>query len=501
MIRISLIALSLVTIFAVGFTMRYPLAAFADQPLATMATLSNLSLESFLIYVIGFVVMFVLYAIGAGQVRRWSQDQGTELRKRLAFIVGAAILFNAVLLPMYPFDAADIFDYIMRGRITTYYGANPMDVAPSAIAKSDPFYPYVGWKHVPGAYGAAWEWIAALTVRLAGHDLIANVIAFKVVAILGYLATGGMVVMILRRVAPERALLGAYLWLWNPFVILMTGEGGHNDTVMAALMLLGVYGLVRRWYIAATLAALLAALVKFVPLALVAIIAVIAVRDLSWRLRLRYVAAGGALSAALFFGVSLPFWTGDVRDVISLERRTQLYTGSVATIIRQALIPTLDRQPATAPGSRTPITNALISRGAFALLAIYVVWQLHQVYRDRDPMRPIRALTLILMFYMLVSSFWFMSWYVLWAVPLAALLDDTPLRRFTLTFSYLVTWEMVLYQYITLRPTGFAPLPWRDLIPVAAYMGVAWAWVARYWLRQWVAALRPRSKQGRAASA
>ena len=84
-----------------------------------------------------------------------------------------------------------------------------------------------------------------------------------------------------------------------------------------------------------------------------------------------------------------------------------------------------------------------------------------------------------------VPGFWFMSWYVLWVVPLAALLDYSPLRRFVVLFSYLVTWEMVLYQYITLRPGAWAPLPWRDLLPVAGYMGTAWLWLVCYWLRNW----------------
>lgn len=481
LVWLTLSALVFTLVFALGFTARYPLALYRDKPLATMATLSNLSAESFAIYAAGLALLFVLYALGIRQVGRLRVTSGAAL----AFIMGAGVLFNAVLLPIYTFDAADVFDYIIRGRITAYYDLNPMAVIPARTVRTDPFYEYVGWKHAPGAYGAAWEWIAAATVRLAGDDFIANVIAFKLVAILGYLATGWFVVLILRRLAPERALLGLYLWLWNPFVVLMTGAGAHNDTVMAAFMMLGVYWLVRRWYIAATMAALLGAMVKFVPLALVAIIGVVALRELSWRLRVRYLLLGGVLSLLLFAGVTARFWTGRLADVLSLDRRSALYTGSVATVVRQALIPALDGQPSNAIGPQTPNTNALISRASFGLLALFVLWQLYAVFRDRDPFRPVRALALILMFYMLVSSFWFMSWYVLWAVPVVALLDDTPLRRFTLLFSYLVSWEMVLYQYITLRPTGFAPLPWRDLLPVASYMGVAWGLVAWYWLRQW----------------
>ena len=478
---LTLYAVIFLLVFYLGFTQRYTLAEFGNSPQATMATLSKLSPESLLIYVAGFALLFGLYALGLGQVHRLS----TTSKAAMAFLIGAGLLFNAVLLPMYTFDASDVFDYAIRGRITIVYGQNPLSVTPEQAAKNDPLYPFVGWKQVPGAYGPAWEWIAAATMRLAGQDRTAVVIAFKLVAMLGYLLTGILIALTRRELAPRRMLIGVYIWLWKPFVILMVGEGAHNDTVMTAFMLLGIYLLARRWYIAATLAALTAALIKFVPLALIAIIAVVALRDLTMRLRIRYVVMSGLLGVLLFMVIAAPFWTGKLEDVLSLDRRARLYTGSIAAVIRQTLIPVFDNQPADASGSRTPNVNALISRTSFALLAIFGLWQLYTVYRDRDPLRPIRALTLILVFYLLVSSFWFMGWYVLWVVPLAALLDYSPLRRFVALFSYLVTWEMVLYQYITLRPGAWAALPWRDLVPVAGYMGSAWLWIGWYWLRRW----------------
>lgn len=481
LVWLTLYATIFVLVFYFGFTQRYSLAEFGDKPQATMATLSKLTPESFLIYVAGFALLFGLYALGLGQVHRLSIRSKTAI----GFLIGAGLLFNAVLLPMYTFDASDVFDYAIRGRITVFYGQNPLRVTPAQVAKDDPLYEFAAWKQIPGAYGPAWEWIAAATVRLAGQDRTATVIAFKLVAILSYLITGILVALTLRILAPRRMLIGLYIWLWNPFIILMTGEGAHNDTLMAAVMLLGVYLLARRWYIAATLAALAAALIKFVPLALIAIIAVVALRDLKPSQRIRYVVLSGVLGLALFFVIAAPFWTGKLEDVLSLDRRSQMYTGSAAAVIRQTLIPALDGQPSDAVGLRTPNTNALISRTSFALLAIFGLWQLYSVYRDRDPLRPIRALALILVFYQLVSSFWYMSWYVLWIVPLAALLDYSPLRRFIALFSYLVTWEMVLYQYITLRPGAWAALPWRDLVPVAGYMGGAWLWIGWYWLRRW----------------
>lgn len=477
---LAVIGAVFVWVFYAGFTQRYPFAEFATVKHGTMATLSNLSADSLFVYIAGVALLFVLYAGGIALVRRLNHTS----RAAFGAILAGGVLFCALLVPMYPFDGDDIWDYIIRGRMTTYYGLNPLNDVPAQI-QADPFFEYTGWKNIPGAYGAGWEWIAAITARIAGDNLTANVVAFKLVAMAGYALTGVLVWLTLRHLAPRRALVGAFIWLWNPLAVLMVGCAAHNDAVMTTFVLLGMYCLARRWYIAATLAALGGALVKFVPLALIAICVVVALRELRPRLRVRYILLGGVLCATLFAGVNARFATGNMADLLSLDRRSRLYTGSVATIIRQTLIVALDGVPADSPGSRTPNTNTLISRTAFALLALAVGWQLTVVWRDRDPLVPVRALLVILLFYLLVSSFWFMSWYVLWVIPLAALLPGGALRYFVVLFSYLVTWEMPLYQYVTLRPRGWAPLPWRDLIPVAAYMGTAYGWIAQYWLRIW----------------
>lgn len=478
--RLTLTGGLFAAIFHWGFASRYPLAELRGLPHSTMSSLSQLSAGSFALYALGFAIMFAAYGLMIRVVRLISPRS----RWALLGLVSGALVFNAILLPMYPYDADDVFDYIIRGRMVSVYGLNPLKDTPRQIP-ADPFYEYVGWKSIAGAYGAGWEWIAAATTRLAGDDFFANIIAFKLVAVGCHLATGVLIWLTLRRIAPRRAILGAYLWLWNPYIIFMAGMGAHNDAAMVALLLLALFCFSRRWLIAATVAALAGALVKFIPLALIPIIGLIALRELrDWSL-VRYLVGAVLASSVLFIGLNAPFWTGDPSSLLSLDRRSQLFSGSVGAVLRQSLAPILDNQPATSPPSSTPVANAVVSRSAFGLLALFATWQLWRVWRDRDPLRPYRALAAIVMFYMLVSSFWFMPWYSVWLVPLIALLDDSPLRRLGLLFSYLVTWEMIIYQYITLRPTGFAPLPWRDLLPVAAYMGVAYLWIAAYWGRIW----------------
>lgn len=484
-------------LFHVAFAGRYPLARFGDRPMQSTATINRMAVEGAVIYAGAFSGLFALYwagyHLGVRRVRGLGEKSKrlTPTRRRLwLIVVGFAILMNLTLLPMYPLDAADIYDYIVRGRMSAVYGLNPLQATPRAVS-SDPFYPFAAWRNVPSAYGPLWEMIAALTSRIAGDGNTANVVAFKIVSVIGYLAAGVFICLTLWELAPRRVMIGVYLFLWNPLVIYIAGGTGHNDTLMAACIALSVFCLARRWFVAATLAAVLGGLIKFIPLFLVPIIAVVALRDLGgrddtlkWRLRLRYLSLSAGLGLLLAVAVYGPFWFGI--ETLRAERRSSMYTSSWATIIRQTLAPTLDGKSAPTWTIDAPNTNALLSNGTLALFGTFYLWGLWRVYRERDSLAPARVAALILMFYLLVACLWFQSWYVVWALALAAVLDDAPLRRLTLLFSYLVTWQPLIYNYVTLRPGNYAPLPWRDLVPVSVFMGGACLYIGWHWLSTWL---------------
>ncbi|PJF33807.1 MAG: hypothetical protein CUN49_17680, partial [Candidatus Thermofonsia Clade 1 bacterium] len=117
----------------------------------------------------------------------------------IGLIIGLSALSHAILLPVYPLDATDVYDYIIRARMTAFYGMNPLRDVPRQLP-DDPFYRFVGWKDVPSAYGGAWELLAALVVQLAGDDQLVNVLAFKGLAVLGSLIGALGIYAALRRV-------------------------------------------------------------------------------------------------------------------------------------------------------------------------------------------------------------------------------------------------------------------------------------------------------------
>jgi hypothetical protein len=495
---INLIALgiSAASLYLLAFTQPYSLFEHGHKLAQTIGTLGNQSFESAVRYLASLGALFAAYWFGYRHVLRPLSSRPGWNRRMAFLILGFGLLFNLVLLPVYPFNAVDIYENILRGRISAVYHLNPFVATPQHIP-NDPFYPYSVFRSYTSPYGPLWETFAGLASRIAGDGYLTNLFIFKAVSIAGYLTTAALIGLALRKLAPNRQLTGMYLFAWNPLVILMTGGAGHNDPVMTAFMLLSVYFLVQRRYSAASLAAIAGGLVKFIPFMLVPLIAILAWRNLPRAGLWVYLGKTAVLGLLLFVLAYAPYLPAagqappgaaatnaaspalqfvSIRKIFvsyMIARRSETFTGSVATLARQFLAPSLDGQRGDAPPERTPHSSRLVANLTLAIFAACYLVQAVQVYRRPEPYFAARAWLKILVVYLLAATVWFQIWYVIWLVALAALLDDTRLQRLALLFSYLVTFQPYLYNFVTLRPGHWAPVPWRDLLPVLASMGGA----------------------------
>ena len=476
--------LAMATIFYVAFAAPYSLDKHGHKPRQSLAHLSNLSTEAAVWYVLAFVGLFAIYWIGyRTAIRPIMQNPPAARLPYTILIVTLGLIFNGILVSMYPVDAADVYDYIMRGRMAAFYDLDPMQDIP-AQASEDPVYGFVAWRFATSAYGPAWERIAEGAAHGSGDSVNGNVVAFKLVAVAGYAASTLFIGLTLREIAPRRVETGLYLFAWNPLVIFVTGGSAHNDAVMMAFMLLGIYLMVRRWYVASTGAMMLGFLVKFIPLVGLPVMGLVALSRLDGRARVRYVILAVTLCAALLIVFYGPYWHGF--DTLPTDPQVNGFTGSAATVIRQELGPLLDDAARDAGWRDTPKASGLVSKVTLGLVALFFLWKLPRIYFSRDDLEAIRALTLIIFFYLLVASIWFQAWYVVWLIGLAALLDNRPLRRLALWFSYLVTWELLVYNFVTLRYDGWADVPWRDGGPVAVYMGGIYLSIVGVWVMRWL---------------
>jgi alpha-1,6-mannosyltransferase len=364
----------------------------ADEPLARWRLLGGLGALS------------LLYWLG------WRAAMRARGRAAWALVLASAAAFGTVLLFLYPFDAADVFDNVMHGRLLAVYGANPFRQV-AADFRGDPFSNYVAWPRSTSAYGPGWELVAGAAARLAGDGIVANVVAFKLVGGLFLTGCTAIVAALLRRRAPQRALAGTLLIAWNPLILYETLGQGHNDVAMAFWILLSIWWLARGRRVRSVLALVVGVLFKFVPLLLLPAAVLVALRSLrGTAARLRFVALTSAAAAVLVVLAYAPFWHGP--ETLGVERRRGLYTSSFPAVVIALLQPSLEEGQATSHVSLAAgIATALLALQQGVLAGRAPSWQ-----------SLARAAFMVLTIYLLFACLWFQQWYAVWPLAIVPLL-------------------------------------------------------------------------------
>ena len=356
-----------------------------------------------------FTLMFVCYVRAVRGADR--------LSPRLVLMTIAAL--HAVVLLAPPMLSTDVFSYQAYAKIWALYGANPYLQGPHAIAL-DPLYPFIGakWVSTPSAYGPAFT---ALSYPFAHLSIAASALAYKTIAALASLVTVALVwnSARLRGLNPARA---AALVALNPLVVVYGVGGGHNDLLMLALLMAGVYALLGHRHRAAGAFPVLAAAVK------------------------------------LTAGVFLPFIVAAAPGLGARSRRRSILIGASAAVVPMAvlgfaafgtgqlnLLATLQKTQGEGDWHSIPgfISTSLglgtVGHIAGVCLAVVFIcvffWLVRKVGRGEMDWIDGAGWTAVAL---LITAGSMLPWYVAWLMPFAALGTDRRLWRASLVVSGVV---------------------------------------------------------------
>jgi hypothetical protein len=188
-----------------------------------------------------FLGIMLVYAGLVAMVGSWFEVVRT-LRRRphapLGRVAAIAIAWALPVLVMPPLFSRDVYSYVAQGEMITR-GFNPYVHGPSVLGSGrilslvDPL-----WRHAHAPYGPAWERLSGGIVRLAGHDVLAALVGFRAVALVGVVLIAVGVPALARSMGRDESVAFA-LAVLNPLVLLVLLGGAHNDALMLGLLVVG----------------------------------------------------------------------------------------------------------------------------------------------------------------------------------------------------------------------------------------------------------------------
>lgn len=339
--------------------------------------------------VVPFCLAWLTYAGLVLTVGRWRAE---EVRCGMRPLWAIIVLAHVAIVTAPPLLSADLFRYALFGRMVLEGAGNPY-VTPGSALVGEPLLPFASWPNVPSNYGPTFTWISALLVWLAGGGVFATAMAFKIAMAAANLACCVLVRAISRQLGDD-GRWALVVYGCNPLVIVETAGMGHNEPLMLALALGGLFLAGRGQTARAWLALVLSFDVKQVTGALLGPYASRFVFHTRQRRAMRAAMLVG-VGAAVLVVLWAPFWSTS----FSVETWRAL----------------LLRGDGMAPGGRPTGTSLA------ALLGFAVVGLAGCAAAARAPLMTVRdiAAVLMLLFLVLIYPFKY-PWYVVPVIGLAA---------------------------------------------------------------------------------
>lgn len=368
-----------------------------------------------------FAYLFLVYALTL-----WRWPRLTFTPRHLAWSAAAVGLMAASLLPA---NSSDVLEYIGFGRLVAIYHVSPYLHTYSEF--TDRFTSYVTWDETM-PYGPVVLPIFALAGVVSEHHVLLAMYVIKVAWMLIHLVNAWLVYRIAQAFSREPAY-AAFVFAFNPLILVEQAGNGHNDGLLVLCALLAVVAWQRGYAGLAVWCALLSALVKISGLFWVAAVVALLIRERRWR-GLAFAATACAASGLLLLAL---FPTpGGV--VTLMDTQWQFSEDSLHTVLIDA-VGGLGRtwKHAWEYDDLFRLDRVIFS----ALFAGVCLWRLTVIRDLPGVVREVGHLFLVLLLGYAVSVY---PWYMVWVLPIAALTDSAGLRRTILVASAA---SLVLYAF------------------------------------------------------
>lgn len=376
-----------------------------------------------------------------------------------------------------PFDSTDVYFYMASGWHQAHYGGNPYSglLREVAGAAEDPMIQNQWmernrnpWLDIPMPYGFLFALVARTIAWLGRGNFWATLWLFSFLNLAMHSGTA-LLLWKAGKLLPEgngKVLL--YLYSWNPFVVLQYLADLHNDIIVAFLVVLAAYLVLKDRPVWSLPLLVAAGLIKYITFVLVPFAFIFLVRHKGWKQGIRAL----LLSGALVVLTAVPY----AGDLASFKYRLILAQLSESTGSLHAFVVYLFRalsRMSPALVNHIPSFRIVTQLALWIIFAAFVSCELYISWRDRSEqaLTMIQRWTSILFALIFVASSQFFAWYIGMMFPLALLthrktiltdavialsgahiLSFTFLRRKAIGYFLVATVLPLLYLLIVKRP-------------------------------------------------
>ncbi len=245
-------------------------------------------------------------------------------KRFVAWVAAVVAAVLAVAGP--PALSSDIYAYVGYARLQLFHHANPYETTQLALgALHDPTAPFLRWP-ISSPYGPLWTLISMGAVAVFPRTVIwGPVVLLKLINAAAVLWMAEVGRRLSEKVAPGRGPTVFAALALNPLFLMEGVVNGHNDVVMAALVLWALLAAAERRFTLSFLLLGLSVAVKFFPLLLAPWLLVGALRAAPTR-RLAVAARSTLLAVAPVLLCFAVFWRGP-RTLAGLATRPALGYG------------------------------------------------------------------------------------------------------------------------------------------------------------------------------
>lgn len=149
-------------------------------------------------------------------------------------IVSAVIVFFS-----YPAFSHDIFNYMFDARIVTKYHLNPY-LYSAMDFPNDLWIRFMHWTHRVYPYGPVWLLITLPFSFFGFGKFVFTLCLFKLMFVFFHLGNTFLISRILKKVNPNRELLGIAIYGLNPLILIESLVSPHSEVVMLFFLLVAI---------------------------------------------------------------------------------------------------------------------------------------------------------------------------------------------------------------------------------------------------------------------